>query len=204
MPRNPRRKQPKPFDLAEAQRLYGELKSYRKAGSAPGTNCQAVYWALNAVPTNEDHGPPAPSLQWVEVVGEPVSADDNAHVLSHRHSTADPQARPDAPAAEVTGLKAHRLEVGAWIAALQGHSRDTTQPSAEVYGTDLCGIGQRGVDHEPTWADPDDVKSVTFHLLLPRGLKPLSDAEAKCTGVPASKPVQRLLMAALPRPEGER
>jgi hypothetical protein len=74
----------KAFDLAEAQRLYGELKSYRKAAAALGSNYAAVYRALNATSTNghpsaSERIDSAPTLpQRVEVVGEPVS-DAPAH-----------------------------------------------------------------------------------------------------------------------------
>jgi len=58
-------------------------------------------------------------------------------------------------------------------------------------------LAQPYAEPAQTWDDPDDAKSVPFNLSLPRGLKRLLDAEAKRTGLPASRVVQRLLMAAL-------
>lgn len=178
------------FPLAEAQRLYQQHRSYQKVADAIGwsfsqtrRNRQA---AVNREPTIDlaptSNGTPTTTLQRVELVGEPVSADN-------RVSNADLKAQLDVLAAEVADLKAHRLEVDAHLATLQAQSRATAQPRAALRRPTQS-LRTRGLT-------PDDAKSVPFNLSLPRGLKRLLDAEAKRTGFPASRLVQKLLMAAL-------
>jgi transcriptional regulator with XRE-family HTH domain len=132
------------------------------------------------------------ALQRIEIVGTPVSA----------HDTADLKAQIDVLAAHVKDLQVHRLEIDAWIATLQAQSRDTAQPRAEMRSAELRSLAQPSADVAHLWDDPDDAKAVPFNCSLPRGLKRLLDAEAKRTGLPASRLVQRLLMAALTREEG--
>lgn len=137
------------------------------------------------VPTNGNVA--TTTLQRVEIVGEPVKVEDGVDLKAHI----------DVLATEVAELKAHRLEVDAWIA----QSLDGTQTRAALRSAAHDSIAQASADPAQTWDDPDDAKSVPFNLSLPRGLKRLLDAEAKRTGFPASRLVQRLLIAAL-RPEG--
>jgi hypothetical protein len=137
-----------------------------------------------AISTNGDRPETPPvettSLQRVEIMGEPVSsaAQDYAALRS----------RLDA-------LEAHRLKVDARLATLQAQIRETAQTYAELRSADMRSDTQDYA--EPTWDDPDDAKSVPFNLSLPRGLKRLLDAEAKRTGLPASRLVQRWMLAQL-------
>jgi hypothetical protein len=170
--------------------LYREGHSYRQIAALLKTNYQAVYRAHQSPPAN---GTPITTLQRVEVVGEPVNPD----VATVRDTTPDLKSQVDAMAADIAELKAHRLEVDAWLATLQAQSRDTAQTSAEVRSHDIRSLAQSSADPAQPWDNPEDTKSVPFNLSLPRGLKRLLDAEAKRTGLPASRLVQRLLTAAL-------
>jgi hypothetical protein len=129
------------------------------------------------------NGTPTTALQRIAIAGAPVSA----------HDSADLKAQIDVLVAHVKDLQAHRLEIDAWIATLQAQSRDTVQSRAEL---------RSNAEPAQTWDDPIDARSVPFNLSLPRGLTRLLDAEAKRTGLPASRLVQRLLVAALTSVEG--
>jgi hypothetical protein len=100
-------------------------------------------------------------------------------------------------AARVARLEAHQWEVDAWLATLQGQVRDATQRRAELRSAEPRSLAQTYAEPAQTWDDPDDAKAVPFNCSLPRGLKRLLDAEARRTGLPASRLVQRLLLAAL-------
>jgi hypothetical protein len=141
---------------------------------------------VNGTAPREPAKPPT-ALQRIEVVGTPVTTPDNA----------DLKAQIDVLATQVKDLQAHRLEIDARIATLQTQSRDTAQPRAEVRSAALRSLAQHSAEPAHVWDDPDDAKAVPFNCSLPRGLKRLLDAEAKRTGLPASRLVQRLLMAAL-------
>jgi hypothetical protein len=140
---------------------------------------------------SEPASPPT-ALQRIEIAGTPVSP----------HESGELKTQLDTLAAEVADLKAHRLEVDAWIATLQVQSRDTAQGSAELRSVEQRNLAQYRAEAAHVWDDPDDAKAVPFNCSLPRGLKRLLDAEAKRTGLPASRLVQRLLLAALSHVEG--
>jgi hypothetical protein len=133
------------------------------------------------------------SLQRVEIVGEPVTPETSAALRSAAQTHND---LTDL-AARVASLEAHRLEVDAHLATLQAHSQETAQPHAALRSAEIRSLAQPSAEPAQTWDDPDDAKSVPFNLSLPRGLKRLLDAEAKRTGFPASRLVQKLLIAAL-------
>jgi hypothetical protein len=133
------------------------------------------------------------SLQRVELVGEPVTPETSAALRSTAQTSHD---LTDL-AARVASLEAHRREVDAHLAALQAHTQQTAQTSAALRSAEMRSLAQPYAEPTHTWNDPDDAKSVPFNLSLPRGLKRLLDAEAKRTGFPASRVMQRLLMAAL-------
>lgn len=142
---------------------------------------------------------PTTSLQRVEIQGEPVSPGSSADMRSAAQRT------PDfiELAERVARLEAHRLEVDAWIATLQAQSRDTAQTGADRRSAEQRSLAQSTSDMrsdaqdyaEPTWDDPEDAKAVPFNLSLPRGLKQWLDGEAKRTGLPASRLVQRWILA---------
>jgi len=200
-PQSHQRKRALPtIDKATIDRLRDDGLSYRAIAERLDTNYARVYRAAH--PTSRNGDRPETALQRVAIVGEPVSTDDNAPAPSQQDGISALATRLDALVAEVAALRAHRLEVDAWIATLQAQSRDTAQPSAEVRSAARRGIGQGSAEDAQTWDDPDDAKAVPFNLSLPRGLKRLLDAEAKRTGLPAGRLVHRLLMAALV--EGER
>jgi hypothetical protein len=180
----------KPDLTADQWAQYDQLRadglSLTKAAAAMGLS-QATLSRRVEARAHPSNGTPTTALQRIEIVGAPVSA----------HDSADLKAQIDVLATQVKDLQAHRLEIDAWIATLQAQSRDTVQPRAEVRSTELRSLAQSSAESAQTWDDPDDAKSVPFNLSLPRGLKRLLDAEAKRTGLPASRLVQRLLMAAL-------
>ena len=213
-----RRRKSKPVDRTEAQRLYDALKSYRKVARQLDSNYAAVWRALNpdaSVTSNSqpnlpeqlpsDHPPetfrsnvtvhpvdpdreaestdeaPTTALQTVEYVGE-VSADDSAD------DSAELRAQLTHLKSEVEELKAHRLEVDAWIQAFQRQAVQT-----------------RAVHELPpsrVFLDPDDAKPERWNLWVPRGLKRLIDARAKATGTAPSQLVQRWLWQVLDAEEG--
>jgi hypothetical protein len=139
------------------------------------------------------NGNPTTTLQRVELVGEPVTPETGAALRSPAQTSHD---LTDL-AARVASLEAHRLEVDARLATLQAQSLDTAQPHAALRSAEMRSLAQTYAESTHTWDDPEDAKSIPFNLSLPRGLKRLLDAEAKRTGFPASRLVQRLLMAAL-------
>jgi hypothetical protein len=100
-------------------------------------------------------------------------------------------------AARVARLEAHQRGVDAWLATLQGQVRDATPRRAELRSAEPRSLAQAYAEPAQRWDDPDDAKAVSFNCSLPRGLKRLLDAEAKRTGFPASRLVQRSLLAAL-------
>jgi hypothetical protein len=187
------------FPLAEAQRLYQQLQSYQKVADAIGWSFAQTRRKLQAAvisepnePTPTSNGRPT-SLQRVELVGEPVTPETSAVLRSAAQTSHD---LTDL-AARVARLEAHRREVDAHLAALQAHAQQTAQTSAALRSAEMRGLAQPYAEPTHIWNDPDDAKSLPFNLSLPRGLKRLLDAEAKRTGFPASRVVQRLLMAAL-------
>jgi hypothetical protein len=72
-----------------------------------------------------------------------------------------------------------------------------TSPRQAHHSTEIRSVAQPYAEPAQVWDNPEDAKSVPFNLSLPRGLKHLLDAESTRTGLPASRIVQRLLMAAL-------
>ena len=146
-------------------------------------------WKKRHQPDAADNGSlPTTSLQRVELVGEPVTPEASAALRSPAQTSPD--------LADVLARVAS-LEVDAWIATLQAQAHDTAQTRAEMRSPDLHRLAQGSAEPVQRWDNPDDAKSVSFNLSLPQGLKRLLDAEAKRTGLPASRLVQRLLMAAL-------
>jgi hypothetical protein len=142
--------------------------------------------------------PPTTALQRQHIAGQTVSPEPIPQHPDFSHLYTQLQTLRT----EVAELKAHRVEVDVWIAALQAQSRDTAQTHAEVRSPEQRSLAQRNAEPAHTWDDPDDAKSVPFNLSLPRGLKRLLDAETKRTGLAASRLVQKLLMAALLGEEG--
>jgi hypothetical protein len=199
------------FPLAEAKQLYQQLQSYQKVADTIGWSFAQTRRKLQAAVTSEpneptivdtpvkpvelaptNNGRPA-SLQRVEIIGEPVTPETSAVLRSAAQTHND---LTDL-AARVASLEAHQREVDAHLAALQAHAQQTAQTSAALHSAEMRSLAQPYAEPPHTWNDPDDAKSVPFNLSLPRGLKRLLDAEAKRTGFPASRVVQKLLMAAL-------
>jgi hypothetical protein len=179
------------IDRNEVYRLHDCGVSQGDIGRRLGCNQSHISRILKArpehrvAPTNGDV--PTTTLQRVEIIGEPVKGDDSP----------DLKAQIDVLAAEVADLKAHQREVDQWIATLQAQSQDTAHTRAALRSAETRSLAQPYAEPAQTWDAPEDAKSVPFNLSLPRGLKRLLDAEAKRTGLPASRLVQKLLMAAL-------
>lgn len=205
------------FPLTEAKRLYQQLQNYQKVADAIGWSVAQTRRKLQAAVTSEPNElsivdvrvetveliPPVnggpTSLQRVEIVGEPVTPETSAVLRSAAQTSQD---LTDL-AARVASLEAHRLEVDAHLATLQAQSQETAHTHAALRSAEMRSLAQPYAEPAQMWDDPDDAKSVPFNLSLPRGLKRLLDAEAKRTGFPASRLVQRMLMAA-PLEEGKR
>jgi hypothetical protein len=191
MPYTPRKS--KPFDLAEAQRLRDLHVSYRAIAAQLGTNYAAVWRALNTASTNghptaSAHTDSAPTLpQRMEVVGEPDSAE------------------PVQSSAEQLSDHETRLQVlESFVASLQARALQPSMPHITVQSSADSAYALHSAESVQTWDDPEDAKPERWNLWLPRGLKRRIEAHAKAAGIAPSQLVQRLLMAALPRPEGER
>ena len=202
-----------PFDPDEAQRLRTGGMSYEKIAKQLGSSYGSVYRWLNPHPPATPNGTPPPpervppddamvsnrsnvmvvdkpstTLQPIEPVGE-VSAEQSSA------DSADLRAQLAALKAEVDDLKAHRLEVDAWIEALQ---RQAVQRSAVQ--------SQALQEPAPThmFLDPDDSKPERWNLWVPRGLKRLTETRTTVSGIAPSQLVQRWLWQVLEGEEGRR
>jgi hypothetical protein len=179
---------------------YDQLKATEKLTIRPAAKRQRALKARHDPSANgtetslpaSNPGEPTTALQRIEIAGTPVSTPDTTAL----------QAQIDLLTTQVKDLQAHQLVVDSFISTLQAQSRDAAQGSAELRTTEQRSLAQHSADSAHIWDDPDDAKAVPFNCSLPRGLKRLLDAEAKRTGLPASRLVQRLLMAALTRVEG--
>jgi hypothetical protein len=128
--------------------------------------------------------PPSTALQPQTLVGEP-SADvvpNSADVLSD-HET--------------------RLQVlESFVATLQAQAIQPPVQQITVQSSAESAYALPSAEPVQTWDDPEDAKPERWNLWLPRGLKRHIEAHAKAAGIAPSQLVQRLLMSALPRPEG--
>jgi hypothetical protein len=177
-PAAPRRRRPYRYqipDPATVRRLRDEEhQTFRAIAAALGSSYPSVYRTYRALPAK---GTPPTALERTILTGEPSSAEPV-------QSSAALQAQVEALRTEVAALKAHRVEVDAWIASIQRQLRDSAVQSVQSPAVQ-------------TYDDPEDAKPERWNLWLPRGFKRRIEAQAKTTGMAPSQLVQRLLIAAL-------
>jgi hypothetical protein len=173
-----------PAFQAEVLALRQQGLAIRAIAERTGSNYAAVNRALQAVSMNGNN--PITTLQRVEVVGEPSSAEP---VQSSAEQLLDHETRLQVLESFVASLQAQVVHPPV--------QHITVQSSAD------SAYALHSAESVQTWDDPEDAKPERWNLWLPRGLKRRIEAHAKAAGIAPSQLVQRLLMAALPRPEGE-